>query len=64
VLVIAAERDEVVPLDRARDLSELIPHGEFVEIPLARHLFPIENPDEVARLISTFIDRVCGTSNP
>jgi len=64
VLVIAAERDEVVPLDRARDLSELIPRGEFVEIPRARHLFPIENPDEVARLISTFINRVRGTSKP
>ncbi|MCF8546495.1 MAG: alpha/beta hydrolase [Microbacteriaceae bacterium] len=64
VLVIAAERDEVVPLDQARDLSELVPRGEFVEIPQARHLFPIENPGEVAQLISTFIDRVRGASNP
>ncbi|MDP4586147.1 MAG: alpha/beta hydrolase [Microbacteriaceae bacterium] len=57
VLVIGASEDEVVPIERARALSNLIPRGEFREIPNARHLFPIEKPKDVAALIDGFLDR-------
>jgi pimeloyl-ACP methyl ester carboxylesterase len=62
VLVIGASEDAVVPIERARALSELIPFGEFREIPNARHLFPIEKPHDVVALIQDFLDRNQGKS--
>jgi len=57
VLIISAAQDEVSPPEQGRLLSELIPAGEFVEIPDARHLFPIEKSDEVVIQIRAFLKR-------
>lgn len=57
VLVMSASQDEVSPPEQGRLLSELIPAGEYVEVSDARHLFPIEESDEVLSQIQEFLKR-------
>ena len=56
VLVLSATNDEVSPPENGRSLSELIPSGEYVEIPDAKHLFPIEKSNEVTGHILDFVN--------
>lgn len=57
VLLMAGTDDRITPPDEMRQLAELIPDAEFVEIPEAGHMAPMENPDAVNAAIKRFLDR-------
>jgi len=57
-LVIAAELDGFVPLDRARGLAEAIDGASFVSIEGAGHAVVVEQPQRVADLCLEFLDTV------
>ncbi len=54
-LVICGEQDSITTCDEMRHLAERLPHGQFVEIPSAGHLAPLEQPAAVNRAIRGFI---------
>ena len=55
VAVIVGEQDYATPIAMARELHEAIPRSTLSIIPGARHLTPIECPDEIA---SHLLERV------
>jgi len=57
-LVIAAELDGFVPLDRARGLAEAIDGASFVSIEGAGHAVVVEQPQRVADLCLEFLNVV------
>lgn len=57
VLVIAAAKDVVEPLERVRrEVCDIIPGSQLVVIPDSGHLSPIEAPDVVARQMMSFLE--------
>jgi 3-oxoadipate enol-lactonase len=58
-LVVVGSEDPATPLGHAKDLSERIPHASLRVLPGARHLTPIERPDDIGDLLDTFF-----TSHP
>lgn len=54
-LVLAGERDLVVPPGNVELLKAKLPHAESVVIADAGHLFPIEKPSETAAALLAFI---------
>lgn len=57
VLVVRGTKDPVVPTEWARELVDLLPRGELVEIDGAPHGATFSHPEEVARVALDFIDR-------
>lgn len=57
VLVVAAERDGFIPLERTRALAQLIPGAEFRILKGAGHAAVIESPQAVVRLVEGFLGR-------
>jgi pimeloyl-ACP methyl ester carboxylesterase len=57
VLVVAAELDRFIPLERTRTLAHLIPGAEFQNLEGAGHAAVLERPYEVARLVKGFLRR-------
>lgn len=43
-LVIAAERDGLIPIQKVRDTAKALPRGEYVELPGAHHFSPYQGP--------------------
>jgi len=60
-LVLAAERDGMFPLDRARALAAAIPGARFAVIPGGSHAIVIEKPEEVVRILLDFLATVPAT---
>jgi pimeloyl-ACP methyl ester carboxylesterase len=56
VLIIWGQQDEVLPISYAERLHRDIPGSQLAVIPDTGHLVLEEAPDEVARLISEFVD--------
>ena len=56
-LVIAGEADAITPPGPAREMASSIPGAEFVEIPGAGHLTPVEKPKVVAAALGAFFAR-------
>lgn len=54
-LWIAAEEDVIMPLDAARATAGKIPTGSFVEVPVAGHMAPMENPEAVNAALRDFL---------
>jgi 3-oxoadipate enol-lactonase len=56
-LVLVGELDTVTPPGPAREMASAIPGAEFVEIPGAGHLSPVEKPKVVAAALGAFFAR-------
>src|SRR5262245_51884262 len=54
-LVMWAAEDRVMPPEHGRRLAQLLPHSELVEIADSYTLIPLDQPDQVARVIRRFI---------
>ncbi|MGD9253983.1 MAG: alpha/beta fold hydrolase [Holophagae bacterium] len=57
-LVVAAELDAFVPLDRARDMAAAIDGASFEIIEGAGHAVVVEQPDRVVELCRSFLERL------
>lgn len=54
-LLIAAEKDDITPIEAERHLATLFPDAELVEIPEVGHLIHYETPQAAASSIRTFL---------
>jgi len=61
-LVLAGELDTITPPGPAREMAAAIPGAEFVEIPGAGHLTPVEKPKVVAAALAAFFARSLGAA--
>jgi pimeloyl-ACP methyl ester carboxylesterase len=57
VLVIAGEKDPMIPQGVARDFQRKIPHAELLIVPGGTHYAPVEEPFLIARGIEGWIAR-------
>ncbi|MCA1220135.1 alpha/beta fold hydrolase [Streptomyces sp. 8L] len=55
-LVVWAAGDRVMPPEHGRRLAELLPRGRLVEVKDTYTLIPLDQPDELARLIGGFAE--------
>lgn len=55
-LLIAADKDDITPIEAERHLATLFPDAELVEIPNVGHLIHYETPAAAASAIRTFLD--------
>jgi pimeloyl-ACP methyl ester carboxylesterase len=53
-LVIWARRDRVMPLEHGKRLAELLPDARFAEVDDSYTLIPLDQPSQLAKLMSTF----------
>lgn len=54
-LLIAAERDDITPIEAERRLRGMFPDAELVEIPAVGHLIHYETPEPAAAAITRFL---------
>jgi len=54
-LIIRGEESRVMGHEIAREMSEIIPKGRFVEIPKATHPVHTDNPEEFLRVVEEFL---------
>ena len=54
-LLIAADRDDITPIEAERRLATLFPQAELVEIPGVGHLIHYETPEPAAAAIRRFL---------
>jgi pimeloyl-ACP methyl ester carboxylesterase len=54
-LLIAGQRDQIVPVAEMHAMAEAMPHARLVEISNAGHLTPLENPAEVNAAMLSFL---------
>lgn len=57
-LVVHGESDGLVPLEYARELSELVPNGDLEVLAGTGHLPMFESPDELVGVVQKFLARV------
>ena len=57
VAIVVGEEDYATPVDMARELHAAIPQSTLTVLPKARHLTPIEFPDQIASQLRALIDR-------
>lgn len=57
-LVVAAELDGFIPLDRTRALADAIPNSRFEVMPGAGHAVVVEQPEELTELYLDFLSRI------
>ena len=60
-LVIVGSADLVTPPRDARQIADLIPGAELVELPRAGHMIMYERTDELDRLLIDFAHRATGS---
>ena len=58
VLAVAGVDDQITPADGMREMASAIPGAEFVVIPEAGHLTPLEQPVAVNAAISAFLTKL------
>lgn len=61
-LVVAAERDPLIPVADVRALAEAIPGAIAEVIPGAGHLVPWEHPDALGRILRAWVGRCINAS--
>jgi pimeloyl-ACP methyl ester carboxylesterase len=59
-LLIAAQKDDITPIEAERRLASLLPDAELVEIPEVGHLIHYETPDQAASAIRRFLSPSAG----
>ncbi|MBU8869530.1 MAG: alpha/beta hydrolase [Gemmatimonadales bacterium] len=57
-LVIGAELDQTIPVERSRDLAAGIPDAELVLIPAAGHMANLERPEAFNQALLEFLSKV------
>jgi pimeloyl-ACP methyl ester carboxylesterase len=55
VMVILGEGDHLIPAEMGRKLASACRRGEFVGIPSAGHMAPMENPEAVNAAMARFL---------
>lgn len=55
VLLVAAQKDDITPIDKVRSLARLFARAELVEIPDVGHLIHYETPQAAAEAIARFL---------
>ncbi len=64
VLVVAAELDSFTPPHVSRAMAEAIPGAELALLPAGSHLLPLEQHEELGRIVLDFLERrVLGKEN-
>jgi pimeloyl-ACP methyl ester carboxylesterase len=58
MLILVGENDALSPAPEMQSIAAAIPNAEFVIIPKAGHMCPMENPTAVNSAISQFLERV------
>ncbi|HEY6088852.1 MAG TPA: alpha/beta fold hydrolase, partial [Gemmatimonadaceae bacterium] len=58
VLVIGGDDDQITPAEGMREMASAIPGAEFVLIPEAGHLTPVEQPKAVSAAMNAFLARL------
>jgi len=51
VLVVHGDADSLIPVERGREIKELVPHAQYVELPGAGHMPMMENPEGTAEAL-------------
>ena len=54
-LLVAAQQDDITPIEKERELARLFPDAELVEIPDVGHLIHYETPGAAATAITRFL---------
>jgi pimeloyl-ACP methyl ester carboxylesterase len=62
--VLAGDDDPIVPLINGRIIARCIPHAQLHVIAGGGHLFLLEKPAEMARLVATFLRSEAPHSEP
>jgi 3-oxoadipate enol-lactonase len=57
-LLICGKEDQISPVAEMRGISQAIRGSQFVEVPNAGHMSPMENPDAVNQAINQFLQTV------
>lgn len=58
VLVVAGDDDQIAPAPGMREMAERIQAAEFVTIPSAGHLAPLEQPADVNAALAAFLEKL------
>jgi pimeloyl-ACP methyl ester carboxylesterase len=59
-LVVVGEHDVISPVEEMRGIAERIPGAEFVVIPGAGHMSPLENPAAFNAALERFLHERTG----
>ncbi|HEX6271313.1 MAG TPA: alpha/beta hydrolase [Anaerolineales bacterium] len=51
VVIVHGKADELIPIDRAREVKEVVPHAHLVELESAGHIPMLEAKEETARAL-------------
>ena len=55
-LLVRGALDASTPMERMRAMQEMLHRARYIEMPETGHLAPIEQPEELARIIRLFVD--------
>jgi 3-oxoadipate enol-lactonase len=58
VAIVVGEQDSATPVSAARQLHEAIPGSTLTILPGARHLTPIESPEQIASQVVALLRRI------
>ena len=64
VVVVAGDKDRVVPLRQSEILAEEIPDAELVKVPGAGHVVILERPDLINEVIIDLLTRAAASAAP
>lgn len=54
-LVIAAEKDIVIPPEQSREIADKIPHAKYICLPHSGHAMQVEQPEMFAKTVMDFL---------
>jgi 3-oxoadipate enol-lactonase len=57
-LVVVGAEDSISPPGEMREIAQALPDAEFVEVPAAGHMSPMENPAAVSEALVRFVARL------